>query len=108
MDNKKLKILYFAIIGAIIAIVFVAAITIFAELVLPIKDFLKNTFSHHWIGKGVVAAGIFVIITAFGLMLPTRINERKISFWLWSLIALTIISFLALTSFFIYEALLVK
>ena len=34
---------------------------ILAELVEPFKDFLTSTFTHHWIGKIVLVAIMFLI-----------------------------------------------
>ena len=102
----KSKILHSFITGAVIAVVFIVAITIAAELMLPLKDFLKINFYHHWIGKGVAALGIFVIIGVLCLIFPLGKKDYWINFWIWMLVIAAAIGSLAITGFFIYEALI--
>ncbi len=47
----------------IIAMIFVTAITILADLVPSIKDWLKNTHGHHWVGKGIWTVLLFTFFT---------------------------------------------
>ena len=52
-------------IAAIASIVYIALITIVGELFPPVKDFLKNTFWHHWLGKSVVLVLLFALVSFF-------------------------------------------
>lgn len=51
-----------ATLATAVVIVFITAITIAAELAPQLKDWLKDSFSHHWIGKGIIAAIMWPII----------------------------------------------
>lgn len=102
----KSKILHSFVISAIITAIFIVVITIAAELIPSLKDFLKITFYHHWIGKGVAALGIFAIIGVLGLVLPLGKKDYWISFGMWLLAITAFIGSLAITGFFIYEALI--
>lgn len=51
-----------ATLATIIAILFITVITISGELLPPIKDWLKQTLFHHWVGKGVLGLLLWVLI----------------------------------------------
>lgn len=105
--DKKLIILRSFILSAVTAIVFIAAATIAAELVPAFKNFLKEIFGHHWTGKGVVAAAIFVfggfLCWFFHWWRGTIGEIKQVVFWLWILFSVSIAGFLAILLFFIYE-----
>lgn len=44
------------------AAILLAVMVIFAELVKPFKEILKNIFWHHWIGKVVLMSVVFLIV----------------------------------------------
>lgn len=104
MEEKKIKFVFSVVIGAIGAIVFIVAITIIADLILPIKDWLKNVFSHHWVGKSVLSFilfALFFVISYFSLAKP---DIEKLKKRLYALIWLSIISPVLIFLFFIWEA----
>lgn len=102
-NNKKI---YAFILGAIISIIFVTIITILADLYLPLKDFLKAVFAHHWIGKGILAIAIFLIAALLINLTSYNIDDKKILKRLSTLLWISIISSLILMLFFLYEAFL--
>lgn len=104
--DKKFKIIYAVALGAIVSVIFITVITIAADLYLPLKGWLKNVFSHHWVGKSVLATIVFLGISFLALFLPIRAEEEKIIKVLRCLIWLTILGTLAIFGFFIWEALL--
>lgn len=106
MNDKKNKIITSFAISAIVAIVFVVFATIFGELYKPFKDSLKDIFSHHWIGKGVIAIVIFYALGFLGYFSAKddedgMIKMLKIVFWV------ALIGVLAITGFYLYEYFLV-
>jgi len=105
-DNTKLKIIYAATLGTIAVVVFIVAITIGADLYLPLKDWLKNVFSHHWVGKSVLSAIIFGVIAFLTMIFSGQASEEKINKALKILIWLVILGSPAIIGFFIWEALL--
>ena len=40
-----------------------AALIVAAEEVPALKDWLKATFYHHWLGKGALALGLFTVVS---------------------------------------------
>ncbi|MCR4323231.1 MAG: hypothetical protein NUV61_04055 [Candidatus Azambacteria bacterium] len=109
LSNIRLKIIRATMYAAGLTIVFITGVTITADLYPPLKNWLKITFSHHWIGKGILAAVIFIMVSLILSLLPAHIDEGKIKTLVrsaWVLVIITLIGTLVITSFFIYEAFL--
>lgn len=101
-DNKKNKIINSFIASAIVAIVFITISVILGEIYKPFKDWLKNTFYHHWIGKGVIAIIIFYFFGFLGYF-KSRDNEDVIIKMLKVLFWITVVGTLTIISFYLYE-----
>lgn len=82
---------------AALTIIFITALTIIAELHPPTKDWLQTTFTHHWIGKSVLALVVFGLLSAMRYFFP---NVKPHFGWL-SGVALGCA--VALFGFFLYE-----
>ncbi len=103
-SDKNIKIVSSALVSAALVSVFVAAITIFGELYAPLKGWLKVTFSHHWLGKSFLSAGLFVFLFIV-LLFKKRddgslVRSMKAVFWLSATSSSTILIF------YLYEVLL--
>ena len=61
MNSSKISRAVLA--GTIISIATVVILTVAADLAPPLKDSLKNAFTHHWVGKSVVVTIAFLLIT---------------------------------------------
>lgn len=89
------------LIGASFAIAFIAAVTIGGELYTPIKDWLAAVFSHHWIGKGVLAMTVFIFASILSNKRQVAIADiaglTAMLFWV------SLLSALAIAGFFGYE-----
>ena len=72
-----------------------------ADLYPPLKEFLANVFSHHWIGKSITAILIFAIFTGLFLVLKPK---TKPSFLLNLLTAVSILATLVILTFFTWES----
>lgn len=90
--------------SATVTIIFIVAITIAAELVPPLKDWLKATFTHHWIGKGVLAVGLFTSIAVLKLFYAKKDDWDQVAKLLNWLTVTTILGAGAILLFFIWEA----
>lgn len=100
-SNVKFKIINSFIAGGIAAIIFIVTATIVGELVASFKDFLKNIFGHHWIGKSVIGAAIFAMAAFLCFLCPKKFDIEKTIFWLWALILAAIAGFFAIFGFYI-------
>jgi len=91
-----------SLIALIIASIFSAGLNIIKETNIPIKDGLKLTFGHHWIGHGVVTVLVFAV--SIGILYPI-VGDKKIpteKLMLWSS-ALVFISVLVIIIFYVAE-----
>lgn len=86
-----------------LAIAFVAAATIGGEMHAPFKDWLAATFTHHWVGKGIIASVILFLGGA--VLAPTIPARRSVTGLLWVLFVVTIVAFLAIVGFYVDHAL---
>jgi len=60
-------------IATIVTVLALAVLIVVAEETPVLKDWLKITFYHHWLGKGVLALGLFAVTSVvFGLKKSDR------------------------------------
>lgn len=50
-------------IASAVAGVMLAVLIVAAEEMPALKDWLKATFYHHWLGKGALALGVFAVLS---------------------------------------------
>jgi hypothetical protein len=105
--EKKLKVINSLIISAITAVIFITLITVIADLYSPTKNWLKNIFTHHWVGKGILASSLFIVLTFLFSLTPFSVNENKLIKNLWLLFAISLLGTLVIFSFYIYETFLI-
>jgi len=98
------RLLIGASLGLISTSFLIMILVVVADLYIPLKDWLKTVFIHHWIGKGVLALVFFILSLTIGLFVsPTGTRERRLlSLSLWA----AAISATVITLFFVYEAFL--
>lgn len=96
---------YAAVFGAMVAVVAVTALTIWGDLMPEIKDWLKEMFSHHWIGKGVIGAIVFCVSGLMAGAGKPKTEEQLANSAGW-LFIITMVCILLLGVFFTYEAFL--
>ncbi|KKQ89590.1 MAG: hypothetical protein UT12_C0011G0046 [Candidatus Curtissbacteria bacterium GW2011_GWC2_38_9] len=94
------------ILSSILVVIFIPAVTVAAELIPPLKEWLKNTFSHHWIGKSIISLILFVGFGVLTFLIPYKTNLEKINRLIMILITITALATLTIFGFFSYEALL--
>ncbi|OGM98811.1 MAG: hypothetical protein A2915_01505 [Candidatus Yanofskybacteria bacterium RIFCSPLOWO2_01_FULL_41_34] len=61
---NKPRLISASALAAIITIVFVVVITIWAELSIPLKNWLKNFSGHHWTSKSIFSTLLYSAATA--------------------------------------------
>lgn len=91
--------------GATVGIIWVTVATVAGELSAPFKDWLKAVFAHHWLGKGYVAAGIFILVLLIAsrqVDADGRRTNKSLSLLMW----VTTAGALLLAGFFAYELLM--
>ena len=101
--DKKLKITNAFLASAIVVSVFVVVATILGELYKPFKNMLAELHGHHWVGKGIWSAVVFVAVGALYYVTTKEPNTdtttRLMKILSWMAILVTLVLFI----FFIYE-----
>lgn len=90
-------------LSSIAVSVFVALITISGEEYVPLKAWLKDTFTHHWIGKSVLSVVLFICSSAVCYFLPLK-NIGLSTSIIWASV-MAILSAVAMTGYFILHTL---
>lgn len=102
-----------ALISSAITSLYIVVITIAGELykvagpdgkmVNPIKDYLKATLGHHWVGKGVWAVALFFLMAVVIFLInKNRDNIRPHRSLMLARCSL-VLGTIAIYGFFIYE-----
>lgn len=63
MNDKFTRLIIATAYGTIAVSVLVALLTIIGEEWAPLKNWLKATFSHHWLGKSYLSCALFIVTT---------------------------------------------
>jgi hypothetical protein len=64
MMNSRLALWVRSVaIATILTSIMLAALIVGAEEIPALKNWLKLTFYHHWLGKSVLALGLFTIVS---------------------------------------------
>lgn len=94
-----------AVVGAIVTIIALTLLIVWADLMPTVKDWLKATFSHHWVGKGVIAVIIFFVSGLIASAGQPKTDDQ-LAGAVKRLFVTSMVGMSILTVFFFYEAFL--
>ncbi|HEY4523485.1 MAG TPA: hypothetical protein VJK04_01265 [Candidatus Paceibacterota bacterium] len=100
MNINKQKLIISSAYAAIITIVFVVVITIWAELSVPLKTWLANFSGHHWTSKSIFSALLYTVVTIILYWLPQKEVDDYLARALNFLLAFTALGTIIITLFF--------
>mgnify|MGYP001615390955 FL=1 len=88
--------------AAILTIVFIVGITLWAELSVPLKDWLKSISGHHWTSKSILSMLLFIIalLLFYGLSRQWKDDDQKLKKTLALLIATATLGVIVIALFF--------
>lgn len=79
IESKLTKWVRAVAIATIATSLMLAVLIVVAEEVPVLKNWLKATFYHHWLGKGALAIGLFIVTSfVFGLAGKDKPSLSKI------------------------------
>lgn len=104
IEHYKLKIVSAAAMSAILAVFFVTVITVAAELWLPLKEWLRTMFTHHWVGKSILVIGLYLGRLALVFFIANGATLERLNKILRCLFWLAVAGTLILFGFFTAEA----
>lgn len=99
------KVVSAATAGATVTIIFLTLITVMADFQPALKDWLKSTFTHHWIGKGILAVVVFLIVWLTMLAQKRQPDDQRLSVGLMTLTWTAVLGTVVLFGFFVFETL---
>jgi len=102
-SEKKVRVFNSLIIGLIAVTIFVVGVTIIGELYKPLKDLLADVHNHHWIGKGIWSAIVFVVVSALYFFFANSSQKDGTAYVIKLASILITIGSLVLLGFFLYE-----
>lgn len=100
MNLNKPKLILASAYSALVTIIFVVIITIWAEESAPLKDWLKNFSGHHWTTKSIFSLLLFGVMGFLLYITPTTISDKKTSNSIRITLIWTILGCLALTLYY--------
>lgn len=101
--TNQLKTIYAASLAAIITVITLVVVTIWAELSESFKEFLKSLTGHHWLTKSYLIVVIFFLAFWLFSALVKNPNPAKVRFSLVLLELAIILGVLSLLGFYAYE-----
>jgi len=98
---KKQKLVYASSIGAIISIIYVVVVTILAENIPELKDWLKDFSGHHWVSKSIFSLLFYVAGLVSFYFLPKRLEDETVKKSLMALLITAVLGTGAILLFYI-------
>lgn len=101
-NDRTTRLLIATALGVVMVSALVMLLTIVGEEWAPLKNWLKATFSHHWLGKSYLSVALFVLVVLIAYPFTSRMSATRA---LWFSFAAAILSAGAMTAYFILHTL---
>ena len=75
-------------------------ITVWAELSVPLKDWLKIFSGHHWTSKSIFSVLLYAVATIILYVLPNKHGQDRLKTILEFLLVITLLGVIVITLFF--------
>ncbi len=100
MIKNKQKLVYASSVSAILSVLYVVVVTIWAEKSPALKTWLTDFSGHHWTSKSIISLGIYFFGLIAFYLLPKQIEAGVVKRYLKALIIITALGALTLLAFF--------
>ena len=97
---NKQKLIISSAYAAILTIIFVVVITVWAELSAPLKDWLKSFSGHHWTSKSIFSVLLYAVATVVLYLSPHKHDDDRLKKILGFVLVSTALGTVALALFF--------
>ncbi|MDP3991516.1 MAG: hypothetical protein Q8P66_01260 [Candidatus Colwellbacteria bacterium] len=97
---NKPRLIIASAYAAILTIIFVVVVTIWAELAAPLKSWLTAFSGHHWTSKSILSILLYVAVTMVMYRLFRKPEGASVRKALSLLIIFTVLGVVALTAFY--------
>lgn len=102
MNDHITRLITATALGAIASALLIVLLTIGGEEWAPLKNWLKATFFHHWLGKSYLSIALFALITAVSYPFTKHARSTRV---LWLCFGIAALSACALIVFFVLHVL---
>lgn len=89
--------------SASITVLFITFLTVLGDIQAPVKDWLTTTFSHHWLGKSILAVLVFALFSVLFSLFIKRTDNKALHAAITVLITASVFGALVLTGFPLWE-----
>ncbi len=97
---NKPRLIIASAYAAILTIIFVVVITIWAEMAAPLKDWLKAFSGHHWTSKSILSILLYLSATTLFYLVFRKVEGEKIRKAISILLAAVVLGVVAITAFY--------
>jgi len=97
---NKPRLIFASALAAIITIVFVVTITVWADLSIPLKNWLKSFSGHHWTSKSIFSALLYMATTVIFYWSFRNQSEIVLRRLLVFLLVFIVLGVLSITAFY--------
>ncbi len=101
MERTRLTLA--AVWSAVWTVALLFILTVVADLAPSVKSWLASSFSHHWIGKGVLASAFFIVLSLVLTAMKPRDPVRSLRAGMITLSWVAALATILLVGFFWYE-----
>ncbi len=105
--DKKSRYIYAFALSAMVSVATIALLTVAGELHKPLKNWLAETFYHHWVGKGIISFVGFYIL-GYALLSFMSGRRKSLSTYIMWLFWISLLSTVVITGFYYYETFMVS
>src|SRR3989344_3814960 len=97
---NKSKLIISSACASIITIIFVVIITIWAELSVSLKEWLKNFSGHHWTSKSIFSILLYLVAMTLSYLGFYNTSEVLLRKMLIFLLIFTVLGIITITAFY--------
>lgn len=87
-------------LAAIVAIIAIVVMTLVSELTPGFKGFLADLTGHHWVSKGVLSLGIF-LVTWLASALGLKEQPQRMRTWALAVVGVSLLGIVAIFLFYL-------
>jgi len=87
-------------LAAIVAIIAIVVMTLVSELTPGFKGFLADLTGHHWVSKGVLSLGIF-LVTWLASALGLKEQPQRMRTWALAVVGVCLLGIVAIFLFYL-------
>lgn len=102
-EHTTARIIKSFLVAGSSTVIFIVLLTLGGEQLPPLKTWLAQVFSHHWLGKSFLSIIVFGVVVGVGYAVPGQTDEAAFNRWVRILAGCSIIGTVVLYGYFTLE-----